>query len=216
MDSAAIDLQHQFYDMLMRSQYWSADKMRDYQRSQLTHLLRHAKKNVPFYENRLDAVMKSNGDIDWERWSEIPIVKRSDLVEHREAMQAKELPPGHGVLKEFSTSGSTGVPVTTTHNALAAIAAKAATLRSYAWNNVDWTKNLCMWIGDSPASHWPSGSREGSWGPLWDDSARKGHLTYLNRATTEGNVLEFLSRTEQAYLGSRPKNVQSLAQHLID
>ncbi len=215
MDNATIDLQHQFYDMLMQSQYWSPERMRDYQRSQLTHLLRHAKKNVPFYENRLDAVLKSNGDIDWDRWGEIPIVKRSDLIEHREAMQARELPPGHGALKVFSTSGSTGAPVSTTHNSLAAIASKAVSLRSYGWHNVDWTKDLCMWIGDNPSSNWPHGSREGSWGPLWEPKARNGHTTYLNRATTTANVLEFLERTKQSYIGSRPKNVQVLSQYLI-
>ena len=75
-------LQRQFYEMLMESQWWSADELRNYQRSQLSQLLRHAKKNVPFYEHRLDAVVKPNGDIDWDRWGEIPIVRRQDLAKH--------------------------------------------------------------------------------------------------------------------------------------
>jgi len=105
------DLQRQFYDMLMESQWWPADDLRDYQRSQLGQLLRHAKKNVPFYETRLDAVLKPNGDIDWDRWGEIPIVKRKDMIEYCDAMLAKELPPGHGQIATFETSGSTSLPI---------------------------------------------------------------------------------------------------------
>src|SRR4051812_28150381 len=112
------DLQRQFYEMLMESQWWSADQLRDYQRSQLSQLLRHAKANVPFYEHRLDAVLKPSGDIDWDRWSEIPIIKRSDMVEHREAMQTTNLPPGHGPLGVIETSGSTGLAIQVTTNLL--------------------------------------------------------------------------------------------------
>src|SRR5690242_20610737 len=89
-------LQRQFFDMLMDSQWWSAEQLRNYQRSQLSQLLHHAKKNVPFYEHRLDAVLKPNGDIDWSRWEEIPIIKRKDMAEHRGAMLATALPAGHG------------------------------------------------------------------------------------------------------------------------
>ena len=46
--AAAHDLMHQFYDMLLESQYWPAQQLVDYQRSQLEQLLRHARANVPF------------------------------------------------------------------------------------------------------------------------------------------------------------------------
>jgi phenylacetate-CoA ligase len=69
----------QIFDMLMESQFWSADQMRDYQRSQLAQLLRHAKAHVPFYKTRLDCVLRKDGSIDWDRWEEIPIVTRADL-----------------------------------------------------------------------------------------------------------------------------------------
>jgi phenylacetate-CoA ligase len=41
--SATQDFQHQFFDMLMQSQYWPEEVMVAYQRSQLQQLLRHAK-----------------------------------------------------------------------------------------------------------------------------------------------------------------------------
>ena len=59
------DLQRQFYDMLMRSQYWSAERMQEHQRSQLSQLLLHAQRTVPFYAHRLDAVLRPDGTVDW-------------------------------------------------------------------------------------------------------------------------------------------------------
>lgn len=96
----------QIYEMFLESQYWPPERMLEYQHSQLTQLLRHAKADVPFYADRLDCVFKKNGDIDWDRWHEIPIVKRSDLVNEKNDMLASELPPGHGPTKEVYSSGS--------------------------------------------------------------------------------------------------------------
>jgi len=212
MDNATIDLQHQFYDMLMQSQYWSAERMRDYQRSQLTHLMRHAKKNVPFYENRLDAVLKPNGEIDWERWGEIPIVKRRDLIEHREAMQAKELPPGHQETYLATTSGSTGVAVTTTHNGLAGLASRAALFRSHRWHDLDWSQNLGAWFGDEPTdAAFPEGFVGAPWGPLWDEAAVRGRFFRVNRFASPEQALEYFSARGVRYFTGRGKTSQTLA-----
>ena len=109
--SAAEDFQHNFFDMLMESQYWPEEVMVTYQRSQLEQLLRHARETVPFYKNRLDPVFKSNGSIDWDRWTEIPILRRADVVKGGEALMSVAPIPGHGPLGDVSTSGSTGDPV---------------------------------------------------------------------------------------------------------
>jgi len=211
MDSATIDLQHQFYDMLMQSQYWSPERMRDYQRSQLSQLLRHAKKNVPFYESRLDAVMKPNGDIDWDRWGEIPIVKRSDLIEHRDAMLARELPPGHGKTAEQRTSGSTGRQATITTNGLVSVFRSACLYRSHIWHGVDWTRNILTRSGENPAlAPWPDGERMGFWGPSWDAKS-SGESFVVNRATTLEQLLEMIGRKNAGYLTMGPKPAMTLA-----
>ena len=83
MDSTP-SLRQRIYEMLMESQYWPPEQMLAYQRSQLAQLLRHAKATVPFYKTRLDPVFKKNGEIDWDRWHEIPIVTRADLRDRRD------------------------------------------------------------------------------------------------------------------------------------
>lgn len=212
MNSAEIDLQHQFYDMLMQSQYWSAERMRDYQRSQLAQLLRHARKNVPFYENRLDAVLKPSGDIDWDRWGEIPIVKRSDLAEHGEAMVARELPRGHGKVRSVVTSGTTASRLTLATNTLAGTSSRVSSIRGYSWHSVDWTKAFVTWLGDDPnVAAWPRGQELVSWAPPWLPEATQGRNFKINRMTPPDRVLEFLKQTEAGYLSVRPKAAQYLA-----
>src|SRR3990170_3458026 len=100
-------LEKNFYEMLLESQYWPPQQLLEYQRNQLSQLLEHARKNVPFYQTRLDPVLKRDGKIDWERWQEIPILTRQDLFDHRESMLTSILPPGHGETRNFWSSGTT-------------------------------------------------------------------------------------------------------------
>ena len=60
-------IQKQIFDMLMESQYWPPEQMLAFQRNQIAQLLKHARKNVPFYENRLAPVFTKNGEVDWDR-----------------------------------------------------------------------------------------------------------------------------------------------------
>ena len=94
-------LTQRIYQMLLESQYWPPGRMLEFQRSQLTQLLHHAKATVPFYKTRLDVVFRKNGEIDWDRWHEIPIVTRADLRDNYNAMITTALPRGHGPAKTF-------------------------------------------------------------------------------------------------------------------
>eukprot|EP01035_Chromulina_nebulosa_P004491 gene4491-6145_t len=168
-------LQRQFYDMLMESQWWPADDLRDYQRGQLGQLLRHAKRNVPFYETRLDAVLKPNGDIDWDRWGEIPTLRRTDLVAYREAMQARDMPAGHGPTHVLASSGSTGVAIQVTTTAVAQIADRALRWRVQRWHDLDWSKVMLNRMGSAANSDWFGGAEAmGTWGALGDPATERG------------------------------------------
>ena len=136
MDSN-ISLGQRIYQMLMESQHWPREQMLTYQRSQLAQLLRHARATVPFYKTRLDVVFKRNGDIDWDRWHEIPIVTRADLRDRREQMLTTALPPGHGPTKTFQSSGSSGVPVSVEVTNLATVVKHAAISRQFNYHGID-------------------------------------------------------------------------------
>jgi phenylacetate-CoA ligase len=130
MDDAPT-LKQRIYQMLLESQFWPPETMQAYRRDQLASLLHHARATVPFYRTRLDPVFMKNGDIDWDRWHEIPIVTRTDLRDRRAEMLASSVPPGHGPSKDYSTSGSSGIPITVATTAIAGAAKSAATQRMY-------------------------------------------------------------------------------------
>ncbi len=206
------ELRHQIFEMFQQSQYWPEERMLEYQHSQLAQLLTHAKKNVPFYKNRLDAVLRQDGAIDWSGWLEIPIVQRHHLVEHRESMLALELPAGHGSTWEDFSSGSSGSPVTTRHNHLEGWVAEAAVFRAQLWHGMDWSKHVVHWMGDDDGfAPWPEGKVQDSWAPYWLAKEQRGQKYFINRNTPEDRVLEFALRKNTTYLASRPKSLQSLA-----
>lgn len=199
--------------MLMESQYWPPEQMLAFQRNQLAQLLKHARQNVPFYKTRLEPVFRKNGDIDWNRWHELPIVKRHHLVDQGAGMVAIELPPGHGgtTLEVFS-SGSSGMPVTTRHNTLEGVVSVAVMHRAQRWHNMDWARNTVSWKGnDDLVSNWPEGNEVGSWAPSWLEAGRRGKSYTVNRATHQEQVMEYVLRKSAPYLASRPKLLQSLA-----
>jgi phenylacetate-CoA ligase len=200
------------FEMFMESQHWPADKMMEFQHGQLLQLLRHAKANSPFYKSRLDPVFTSNGDIKWDHWMEIPIVKRSDLADKKTSMLATELPSGHGPTKEVHSSGSSGKPISITHSHLAIWVSEMALYRAHRWHDLDWSQNLlALQIGYSDRTQWPDGWNRGPWGPAWVDRTRDGTKYVLDRTTHEEKTIEFILRNRIRYLASRPPALHALA-----
>ncbi len=198
--------------MFMESQFWPAGQMLAFQRSQLSQLLTHARANVPFYKERLEPVFRPNGDIDWGRWHEIPIVKRRHLVEHRDTMLASSLPPGHGPTREIYSSGSSGTPIITTHNNLAGWVSEVAVHRAQSWHSMDWSKNMVTLRRNNPETlQWPDGRHQASWAPAWESEQAQGQSFALDRATPHEQALEFVLRKEAHYLSGRPQSMQALA-----
>jgi len=174
-------------------------------------LLRHAKKNVPFYEHRLDAVVKPNGDIDWDRWGEIPIVRRQDLAKHGDKMLARELAGGHASTTTATTSGTTGTPITVTSSQVAHIALHANRFRSYRWHDLDYARSCCSILGEDPDHAWPLGKLMGNWGPRWEPAAARGQLIRINRFATSSQLLDFFQREQISYLTTGPSSAFALA-----
>lgn len=204
-------LESKFYQLLLESQYWNAPQLLAYQRNQLSQLLEHARKNVPFYKARLDPVFTGNGSIDWERWQEIPILTRQDLFDHRDRMLTSVLPPGHGDSRDYWSSGTTGLPVTVRHNGLAFLASRAALYRANVWHKVDWSKSSCDCTkGGREFALWPEGKLGGVWGPAWDERAT-GQVWHINTQSSPEQLVKFMQEKQVAYLGARPKTAHAAA-----
>jgi phenylacetate-CoA ligase len=157
-------------------------------------------------------VVKANGDIDWDRWGEIPIVKRQDMIDHRDAMQATELPPGHESTTIATTSGTSGAPISVTSTRLAFLALNGNRYRSYRWHSIDWTDTVCALIAEEASvAAWPIGRADGPWGPAWDLDTLDGMMISINRLTPMDRLLEFLERKRPAYVTTGPTRGYALA-----
>lgn len=209
---AGPSLQQQFFEMLMVSQYWPEAQLRDYQRSQMGQFLKHARAHVPFYKTRLDPIFRPDGDIDWDRWGDIPIMRRPDLADRGDDMLANPLPTGHGGTTYSMTSGTTGNPIRVTSSQFAHVALGANRFRSYRWNGIDWSKLSCQLFGETPEdSPWPHGSVVGPWGPPWDPASARGAIIKINRLTPYERIVEFIERKRPSYLATGPKTALAIA-----
>lgn len=210
--SAAGTLDRQFFDMLGASQFWPPDQMRTYQRGQLAQLLRHARAHVPFFRERLAPVFAANGDIDWNRWGDLPILKRQDIVDHGEELRAVSLPAGHGARTQSTTTGTSGAAITLISTQLAHVALNANRFRAYGWHDVDCGRDCVAVFGDDPdEAPWPTGRVLGPWGAAWDPARIDGALIRLNRLTSYENIVEFIARRQPAYLTTGPNTALAIA-----
>jgi phenylacetate-CoA ligase len=187
----------QIFDMLMQSQFWPAEQMRDYQRSQLAQLLRHAKAHVPFYKTRLDCVLRKDSSIDWDRWEEIPIVTRADLRDRGAEMRSRVIPENHGNSYFNSSSGSTGVPITIQYNALLSQVATQAWARFFRAHGIS---DDTQWIQFKPR--------------LIDGKPAKEEIIELPQPRSSINILEIQKLLPTARKLELLKSVK--ATHLTD
>jgi phenylacetate-CoA ligase len=209
-------MQQTIYDMLMKSQFWTRSQLVDYQHAQLSQLLQHAKENVPFYKDRLTAVLGENGTCNWNNWQSLPILKRKDLVDHRRAMQATHLPEGYGKANSQWTSGTSGMPITITWNGLAEVAAGAASFRANRWHDIDWSKPACdHMLTSTGKAIYPEGRLDGIWGPAWQRTSTNGPVWSLNSTTAPADLCQFLLDKKISYLACRPQRAYAAALEAI-
>lgn len=77
---------------------------------------------------------------------------------------------------------------------------------------MNWAGNTVSWKGnDGLVSNWPEGNEVRSWAPGWLEAGNRGKSYFVNRATHQEQVMEYVLRKNAPYLSSRPKLLQSLA-----
>lgn len=211
MDSTP-SLRQRIYEMLMESQYWPPAQMLEFQRSQLAQLLRHARATVPFYKTRLDPLFEKNDEINWDRWHEIPIVTRADLRKHRPELLTRELPPGHGPTKEFSTSGSSGVPITITATAIAAETQSAVRARFDERHALNFAKCRAKFDFPSEFQNWKQVFRNGNKEPIGGlKPDGLGATLKVSIKAAAADKLLVLRNGKAAILSSLPNDIEIIA-----
>ena len=103
-----------------------------YQQDLVASLYRHARRNVPFYQDYPE--ISDPPDLASAEWRSLPLVSRRDLTEHANSITSRSMPQSHGVIAPVQTGGSTGTPARVVLSSLESIARIACSYRMFlAW-----------------------------------------------------------------------------------
>ncbi len=94
---------------LEKSQWWSSQKLEEFQNKKLRELIRHAYNNVPYYHNLFRSLNLIPDDIrSIEDLSKLPILTKDEIRKNMNDFVAINIPKKKMI--RVSTSGSSGIP----------------------------------------------------------------------------------------------------------
>jgi phenylacetate-CoA ligase len=197
-----------FVASLEESQYLPQERMQAYQRRLLANLLRHARTETGFYRDRLSPAFRADGSVDWDRWTELPILTRAEAQANFSGLVARSLPPAAGKAIEETTSGSTGQPLRYLETDLQNMASACCSERFFGWHKLDPGRRTARIRYANPgAAEYPDGRTTMGW--------RYGHpesiALDLSIAAPAEKQIEWLLRMKPAYLTSYPSNLREVA-----
>jgi phenylacetate-CoA ligase len=203
--------QRRFLDALGDTQFLPPDQLLVYQRKLLEPLIRHAADNVPFYRNRLRAVMGSLGALDLRRFQEIPIFDRAAAQAAGPDLFAKALPFGNDRWVEDQTAGIAGAPLRHRRSNLADLATRCQSQRDQDWYGMDFNRRLAdiraSWDGSASVSE---KLRIGSWNMRGD-----GDLVVLDGRTNPEHQFVWLQDVKPRYLVTYPSLLNALTDYML-
>ncbi|MBY0269857.1 MAG: hypothetical protein K2X06_08325 [Burkholderiales bacterium] len=198
----ALALQYQF----VQSERWPLEQLRAMQFAQIRQLLRHARGTVPFYRDRL-AGLDLEGVLDESVFARIPLLARSDIQDHYDALTSRAVPAGHGRIYEGQSSGSTGRPIRFLHTELNGIFWRAFTLREHLWHRRDFSARLGSIRSRVSQTVMPG------WGPATDGLFSTGSATMFNTLRPVHEQAEWLMHENPDYLICVASNLLELARY---
>jgi phenylacetate-CoA ligase len=196
---------------LEQSQWWSAEKLRKHQLTQVNTLVRHCLKQVPYYQETLGDVMPAQGFND-ETWRNVPVLTRSMVQQLGNKLSAKTLPPGHGRISLSRTSGSTGKPVETLNTDITGFFWNVFSLRDHLWHHHDLSKKLAVirYTLDDRARP-PHGLHATNWGRSTNGLFETGASSMITIFTPISEQVAWLQKENPEYLLTHPSVLQDLA-----
>lgn len=170
LNQTSLEVTRNMAKALNRTQYYPPDRMRAYQRKLLEPLLHHARKEVPFYANRLDPLFANDGSIRWEAWNDIPTFTRAEAQQAGDALYAKSVPEMAGSHKEHQTSGSTGIPMKFRISQIASLMNGAVGERIFEWHKIDLTGKMAFIVDTINRYPYPDGAKGQQWNVVRPDA----------------------------------------------
>jgi phenylacetate-CoA ligase len=208
----ALRARERYLDLLRKTQWLSPAALDEYTSPLLDRLLRHAATQAPFYHDRL-APLFHGGDpatapIDYARWHDVPIVRRTHLLDYGDTLRAETTPPETGGKMMMKSSGSTGRPVETWRSEVAMIAGNLNFDRAWEAWGVDIGAPFAIIATDPTGS---SAAPNGSQRPMWSPAAQGNKMSVLAIGTPIEEQLEWLERIRPTNLMTYPFLLDEIA-----
>lgn len=205
-------------EQMEATQWWSAQELDRHQRRQLHALLRHAVAHVPYYGGEPPApAAEAAGEVEPSQWTQLPVLTRSEVQEHFEALCSRDIPAGHGRVSGVSTSGSTGQPVTIRMTDLARTFSGVCGLRAHRWHRREVGERLAaIHLDPVDQATYPDGLQQPGWGWPTGEIYHTGPAALLNLRTPIALQAEWLQRQQASYLLSCPSNLMVLAEYCLE
>ena len=92
------------YNLLKESQYWTRERIENYQLTELNKLLNYAYKNVPYYNKVFKEIMLKPDDVqNFNDLKKIPFLTKEIIRKNVDDLVSKKYPPKE--LKFVTTGG---------------------------------------------------------------------------------------------------------------
>jgi phenylacetate-CoA ligase len=145
-----------------------------------------------------------------DAWSEIPLLRRSELISEIERIKPVQIPAEAGTVSTVRTSGTTAGRVAFQTCMLARIAAECMMHRHYSWHALDLTAPMAsVRFYSSGRRTCPDGVTEQNWSAVTPGAT---HHTMDVREPV-GDIIAWLAQRAPRYLLTFPSMMHDLAQH---
>ncbi len=210
---------------LSKSQWWSADRLRDEQLRQLTKLVDFATRNIPFYATRLRAAgLEPGTPLTWEAWARIPILTRHDVQSEGDALHPAKIPQSHGRFGETASGGSTGVPVRVNKSEFTNLMWEAINVREELWHREEHIGSMVVITGtpshfteaQKKATKSNSGLTLPNWGGIQSQIWKTGRLHMIDFNLTTDVQVAFIIKHAPSYILTFPANLRLILWYCRD
>lgn len=160
---AAPSAELSFFNDLRKTERLTQPLLIQFWQTALADLLRHAHRTTPFYRDRLSFLLSHDGDIEWSRWFDLPLIRFEDIARLRHAMLSRSIPSVHGSVSPYRVTGPRGEAAVVSKSSLQLGAESCIWARLCDWHGIDQTATMATLL---PSQGLLTGERD-SWVPKW-------------------------------------------------
>lgn len=195
---------------LERSQYFTDDELKEYQREKLTKIIHHAYENVPYYRELFKANKLTPNDIrsikDLEK---VPVLTKDDIKKYYNKLIAQNIDKKK--LKMGHTSGTTGSPLEILWDKNIVLMTNAVLWRQRNWSGLEFGDKFATFFGrvSVPISQKTP--------PFWRYNFAHNQLLFSSFHLTKDNLIAYfdkMAKFSPKAIEGYPSNLFILAKFL--